>query len=218
MGFTKFPHWPIQEQPTHITYRLAGSVAKTELKLIGDRRKIRLAELEDKLVDVPDNLRRVVFRKEIIKINGRYEKSLDTVLHQKQLVPYHLNQPKICSLITESWKELAERKKIHVIAVCVMGNHVHVIVRAPDGIKEVQPGPLMQSHKRYTAAVANQILGATGQPFWASGYFDREIRKGRFLAALWYVLNNPKEAGLVENWQQWSGTYVHPDYLGLVVD
>lgn len=94
-----------------------------------------------------------------------------------------------------------------------MGNHVHTILKAPPAIMAVPIGPLINRHKTFTARAANILLNRTGRPFWESRYFDVTIRRGRFNTALEYVVNNPVKAGLVEHWQEWSGTYVHPDYL-----
>jgi len=123
--------------------------------------------------------------------------------------------PVIRKSVLDSWKFLHEQKVIFLIAICVMGNHVHVIVRAPDGTDEVDPGKLLQRHKRFTARDANLLLKKTNQPFWDGAYDDRTIRAGKFITAMWYVLNNPVKAGLVENWKDWPGTFVNPEYVGL---
>ncbi|MBW8050408.1 MAG: hypothetical protein FVQ77_08740 [Cytophagales bacterium] len=30
---------------------------------------------------------------------------------------------------------------------------------------------------------------------------------------IYYIIENPVNAGLVENWDDWKGTYYNPDYL-----
>jgi REP element-mobilizing transposase RayT len=115
----------------------------------------------------------------------------------------------------DSWLFLQNKGLVVVIAICVMGNHVHVILRTPDDTEPVMPGALMQRHKSHTARECNKLLKTINAPFWDSNYHDRVIRKGKFITAVWYVLNNPVKAGLVENWGDWPGTYLNPDYAGL---
>ncbi|MBC6994155.1 transposase [Neolewinella lacunae] len=112
-------------------------------------------------------------------------------------------------------KFLHDRQEIYLYVVCVMGNHVHAIVRAPEGVEKVNIGKLMNRHKTHTAQVCNKLLGKTGAPFWDHFYFDRTIRKNKFERAMWYVLNNPVEAGLVRDWRDWGGTYLNPDFDSL---
>jgi len=44
--------------------------------------------------------------------------------------------------------------------------------------------------------------------------FDRLVRDEKELYyVIRYVLMNPVNAGLVENWRDWKYTYCHPDYI-----
>jgi hypothetical protein len=96
-----------------------------------------------------------------------------------------------------------------------MGNHLHVVVRAPNDQETTPLGPIMSSLKRHTARQSNLILNATGQPFWEPIYYDRDVRPGKFIRVMWYVLNNPVAAKLVEGWEDGPYTYLHPKYRSL---
>ena len=76
----------------------------------------------------------------------------------------------------------------------------------------------MRRHKTFTARECNLLRQTSGKPFWAAKYFDRTVRQGKWLIAMWYVLNNPVKAGMVADWQQWGGTYVNPTYVSHFLD
>ena len=118
----------------------------------------------------------------------------------------------MAAIVIESWKFLHARRDVLVYAVCVMGNHVHVVLSGSAGSPDVSLGPIMENHKGYTARMANRKLARTGKTFWESGYFDRRIRQGRFMRVMWYVVRNPVSAGLVRQWEDWPATWVHPEY------
>lgn len=198
-----------------ITYRLEGSIPKDELRYLSDRRRVQVEKLDVKILEYPKNLREQVYTQELFLINARFEMAIENALHTVTSGPFYLQQPPIRRIVMDSWLNLHDRAKVFVLAICVMGNHVHVIVKAPESIESVLPGKLMEKHKGYTARLCNKILNQVGASFWNDTYFDRVVRKGRFMTAMWYLLNNPVKAGLVENWQDWEGNYVHPEYIDL---
>ena len=66
---------------------------------------------------------------------------------------------------------------------------------------------IMQSLKGYTAFHANQVLGREGE-FWAHESYDHWIRDSdEWQRIVAYVLNNPRKAGYVKNWQDWKWNY-----------
>ena len=206
----KLPHDPITHHAVHITYRLAGSVPKGQLAILRSRRDRALARLEVSLLGVPEPLYTENWNKQTYHINVNYELAVEEVLHQGGTGPRHLGRDDIACLVLQSWLTLHERQAIFLYAVCIMSNHVHVVLQAPGGVEQVAIGKLMKAHKGYTARMANRLLGTTGKSFWANTYFDRRVRRGRFMRVMWYVINNPVKAGLVSDWQQWPYTYVSP--------
>ena len=211
----KVPHQNIDLEPVHITYRLAGSLPVVVLKEIKNKHQRSKEDLELKSKQNPLFLRSGMHAKALFQLNARYELEIDEALHKIKSGPFHLMQPALAREIINSWKFLQEQTAVYVYAICVMGNHVHALVRSPTDKEEIDIGALMNRHKAHTARTCNKILGLTGTQFWEHFYFDRTVRTGKFTRVMWYVLNNPVEAGLVKHWEDWGGTYLNPDFDAL---
>ena len=97
-------------------------------------------------------------------------------------------------------------KRYRLIAWCIMPNHVHGLIELNE---ERSLATVIHSWKSYTAHVANEILGRSGD-FWFREYFDRFIRDDRhFSRAVSYIERNPVQARLVrlpEEWR-WSSAW-----------
>lgn len=60
---------------------------------------------------------------------------------------------------------------------------------------------IMHSLKRYTARESNRLLGREGQ-FWQHENYDHVVRdEAELNRIVRYVLNNPVNAGWIENWE-----------------
>ena len=212
----KIPHDHITQDPIHITYRLLGSIPKSVVSTLKFRRDNALSFLEEEVMRLPKEHREQTRLKRKFLIEGKYEIALDDALHQLSVKgPMFLSEPGISQIIIDSWLFLQEEQSVYIYAICVMGNHVHVILRAPDDKDQVSPGRLIGRHKAHTAKrIKHQLQGIEGG-VWERIYFDRRIRSGKFDKVMWYVLNNPVKSGLVTNWQDWKGTYLNPDFDAL---
>ena len=90
-----------------------------------------------------------------------------------------------------------------LIALCVMPDHVHAILRPHPKQDNAEGDPilwslseLMQSLKSFTAHEINKA-SSTGGPVWEKERFDRYIRSDQDLEEKFqYVLRNPWEAGV----------------------
>ena len=90
-----------------------------------------------------------------------------------------------------------------------MANHVRqVVLNIHDDVPVKQP---IGSLKSFTATKANKVLKRKGQ-FWQHESFDHVVRSGKLGSTIQYVLDNPVEAGLVSNWQQWPYSWLNPRY------
>lgn len=208
-------HFPISQQPVHLAYRLHGSVPLAHQKTLQSRREKALQIARIEALKLPPNLAGQMLAKREFEINARYELAFDEYLHNHSNGPYHLSRPDLADEVIKSYAYLHENKELFVFVACVMSNHVHAIVRAPDGVDEVNTGSLMSRHKRHTSRACNKLLETTGNPFWDDDYFDRTVRHGKFTTIMWYVLNNPVKAGLVDNWREWPHTWLNPEYKSL---
>jgi hypothetical protein len=73
----------------------------------------------------------------------------------------------------------------------------------------------MQSIKRISGRKCNLVLNRNGK-FWQDESYDRLVRDDKELYfIIQYVLMNPVNAGLVENWNDWKYTYCQPNYVVL---
>jgi len=207
------PHDKLTQTPMHLTYRLAGSVPKSRIEQLAFQRDQKLSILAEELARLPEHFRQEQKDKELFLIHGLFEMGVERALHDLQLPgPRHLNNPSMATIVLDSWLNMQERELVYIYAICVMSNHVHVIIRAPDGLEEVSLSDIVRKHKSFTAGKINKLIGRTGAPFWEPKYFDCRVRTGKFNMVMWYVLNNPVKAGLVKNWKDWPATYLNPDF------
>lgn len=207
----KIPHRMLTPQPTHLIMRLAGSVPKAELARLKKEREESL----NQLFNAPERDISEYIKAGKSRINGLYHLGLDDSLHGKSSGPYFMSDPKVATIVMNALRWAENQNRWFLYAACVMGNHLHAVVRSPDGETEASLRRIIQDFKRHTARQANLILDRTGEAFWAPVYYDRDVRVGKFDTVIWYVLNNPVKAGLVANWKDWPHTYLHPDYREL---
>ena len=99
-------------------------------------------------------------------------------------------------------------KQYKLQAVCIMGNHVHALFTVLP--KSDVLWKIMQNIKKYTARLANSILGLEGQ-FWEKESYDHMLRNGEFENILKYIINNPVKAKLVSKPKDWQWTWVNPN-------
>jgi len=93
-----------------------------------------------------------------------------------------------------------DRDRYHLLAWCVMPNHVHVLMRQAEGWPLAA---VVKSWKSFSARAINRALDRSG-PLWAADYFDRYVRSDeQASAAIAYVENNPVKAGLCVSPADW---------------
>lgn len=206
------PHFPITANPVHITYRLAGSVPVKTLHKLQTKRDEQLNSIQIRLQQTSNPEDQKSLRNQLYQTSVKFELAIDEILDSIKQGHFYLHRPPVQKIIMDSWLKLHRDQDIYLIAICVMGNHVHVIVKSSEPDESVDIGKLMDRHKTFTARESNKHLGRTGRPFWAKGYFDRTIRSGRFARALEYVVDNPVKAGIVNHWREWEGTFVDSKY------
>ena len=127
----------------------------------------------------------------------------------------HLRDSKVANIVIDALLNYHRSGEIFLYAVCVMSNHVHLVVGPTDDQESLDLAAFMRLHKGYTAYQVNKILGTTGIAFWERNYFDRVVRNGKFATVMWYVLNNPVKAGLAADWRDWPHTWLNPDFNSL---
>ncbi|MGB3547646.1 MAG: transposase [Saprospiraceae bacterium] len=195
----------------HIIYRLKGSIPKAVLKeIVAQRNNL----FEDKISTLQADQRKLTSEQlDLVReiVEETVEHLLEEELHFASNGPYYLSKPGIADKIINCWKWSQVNQGIVVHAICVMSNHVHVVAGSANEV-EIPPGPVLKTNKGYTARICNELLGMTGKAFWEAGYFDRNVRVGQLHTLMLYVLHNPVKAKLVDEWEDWPGTYLNPMY------
>jgi REP element-mobilizing transposase RayT len=91
-----------------------------------------------------------------------------------------------------------------------MPNHIHLVFDLLS--KERIVGDIMKSIKQFSARRINKIRKQDGA-FWQAESYDRLIRdEVELYFIIKYVLMNPVNAGLTDNWRKWKGTYCNPEF------
>ncbi|MFK8164555.1 MAG: transposase [Lewinella sp.] len=201
---------PITNTLVHLTYALKGSISSGRLEKMGKAYYSAKAGLDLHFAlkeRHPPSLRAVEYQRQLTDIAMQYYLRYDELLDQRKDGPMFLESPETKKIIIDSWIYLAERYKLTIYAICVMSNHVHLVLRATEDNAEIRLKPLMEIHRRFTSTMLNRLHNKKGRKVWATLIWDRDVRPGRFTSVLWYILNNPKKAGITSNVLDWCGNW-----------
>jgi putative DNA methylase len=210
------PHWYVPGAAHFITYRLWGT-------LDSERRQELTAHKESLLGQgAPPGTPLAQYRATVHKrLFGLYDSQLDGNRSIRWLA-----DPQIAALIRSNLYH-HDGGKYHLLAYCIMPNHVHVLLQSIDldqsvpGLQSVgesadTESPLsviMHSLKSYTAHEANKILRRTGT-FWEAESYDHWVRDEIELERIVdYITANPIKARLVSNAQDWYFCSCHDRFL-----
>ena len=191
------PHGYLCDRPIHLVYRVEGCAPVGELRRLHDELTEQLKFLRKQNVDEAT----------IQRLLDEHFTVYDQLLDAQDQSKYILADERAARIVIQSWLDLMERGEIVVYAICIMGNHVHVILRGADGVPEREIGQLVNRHKRFTARRIQEACGWEPR-VWDDGFYDRYVRYGTFEEVLWYVLRNAVKAGLVGDWKDWAHTWV----------
>ena len=134
----------------------------------------------------------------------------DSLLDKLSNNIYHLRNPEIME-ICKSSLHFYDGKLYKIICYCIMPNHIHFVFDLLTKDRDV--GEIIGSIKKFSGRRANKIIKQNGA-FWQAENYDRLVRDDTELYfIIKYVLLNPVNAGLVENWKDWEGTYCDPEYI-----
>ena len=144
------------------------------------------------------------------KWESRYFLVIDTFIDKATEEDSYLSDFHIATIVKESI-HCRDRKQFDLHAYCIMPNHVHLLITNTQN--DVPFYRVLGSLKANSAKAINERLNRAGQPFWASESYDHAVRNGKsFERILNYILNNPVEAGLVNNWKNWPHSYCQYDW------
>lgn len=158
-------------------------------------------------------------REERKRYFGRFDHQLDTEGYGR----CYLAQAEIATIVADRIQQYdGQLYQLH--AYCIMPNHVHLLIDTMEQLQisegvyledappnYVQLNEIMRLIKGGSARLANQALGRTGT-FWMKDSYDHYVRNEREWGnIISYILNNPVNAGLVNDWHAWPFSYCNPN-------
>jgi putative DNA methylase len=213
------PHWYVPGAMHFVTYRLAGTIPVEVL------RRLRAVK-EEKLKRKPPSGQSLTQHRE--RVHKQFFAEYDKYLDQNCTINW-LARPEIAALVRRSLYH-HRGKMHHLLAYCVLPNHVHVLLQPVEPMDEPQARTLvatgdeiadklsplakvMQNLKGYTAHEANKLLGRKGQ-FWQHESYDHWVRDDEELERIVeYIAWNPVKAGLVTVPHEWYFGSAHDRLL-----
>jgi len=177
------PHWESDHPTYFVTFRLADSLPRDLLDRLRREREAIQRSCQAKTSVSADRKRAIKLRALLQKA----ERLLDGGLGQ-----CYMRDPRIAQIVADTLRHFREQR-YHLLAWCVMPNHVHVVF-SPLGHNSLDA--ILHSWKSYSALEANRLLGRKGV-FWQREYFDHLIRTESSLRKVSrYVRENPQKAGM----------------------
>jgi REP element-mobilizing transposase RayT len=190
----RLPHWTAADATYFVTFRLFDSLPKELVdRFVFERRNIiqTAKQMRRKLSDAERN------RLHQLRIQ------IDSYLDQSHGKCY-MRDEAIASMVAGALQYF-EGVRYHLLAWCVMPNHVHSVVQLLENWELKQ---VLHSWKSFTAHQAVQKYHCS-KPFWQVESYDHIIRTETELErAITYVENNPIAAGLMD-WK-WVSNRANP--------
>ncbi|MCP9291149.1 transposase [Gracilimonas sediminicola] len=210
------PHWQPEGAEYFITFRLAGSLPKQAVSRLKQEQRLLINKVEDssrsadRLSALRERVHKTIFKK--------YDQLLDC----NEIGPTWLLNDEVTEIVKEAIHH-RDQEKYDLYAYCIMPNHVHLICKLPDsnhlkpsGKKDYPLTNILKSLKWFTALEANKVLKRTGSAFWQAESYDHVIRDSDELQRIiYYTLQNPVNAGLVDNWKSWHHSYCKKEFREL---
>ena len=110
-----------------------------------------------------------------------------------------LNRPDIARVVEQALLHFDVQRYL-LLALCIMPNHVHVMIETCAGLKLAD---ILHSWTSFTANQANRLLKRRGE-FWQREYLDRYIRNAEhYQQVITYIEENPVKAGLARVKTDW---------------
>ncbi len=199
------PHLFDIHKPVFITFRLKFTLPQSIIDEL-TKRKIEWQKTYDALDDKDKSA-------ELKKKDVKHFHWFDILIAKSQETPKVLSNHEAATHVSDAL-HFHDDDRYELIAYCIMPNHVHVVIcpkQKPDG--DVFPlSKITYSWKRYSATKINKTLNLQGS-LWQAESYDHLIKdENELYKVMEYVINNPVEAGLVEQWNEWKSTWIKDEY------
>ena len=203
-------HRDITSQLVHITYRTHGSISSKDLVKVEQQYQQDRAAIFSKYPEkdrIPGGRQHLAFQSELEQLHLQHYLTYERFLDGTGRRGYYLEDEAAKQIVIDSWHHIAKRDNLIIYAICVMSNHVHVLLRARQEEVIIDYVKLMGDHKRWVATKVNELHGTVGRKVFSAKDFDRDVRSGRFASVLLYILKNPLKAGITKDWLGFSGNW-----------
>ncbi len=182
------PHWRQVGATYAVTFRLADSLPREKLDMLGSMRRDWEAKHPEPRSE------------EAWKIYARSVTSRVNAWLDKGAGECHFKNAIFANELARSILHF-QNEQYHVASYVVMPNHCHLIMR-PFGDHELED--LLKAIKGVTSRFVNRKLGRKGE-LWQQESFDRIVRDEEHLYnAIEYIGNNPRMVGLHKaQWYRW---------------
>ena len=212
----RLPHWYVPGAVHFVTYRLAGTIPVPLILELREQRQRLLKQAP------PEGTTRREWRR---RAHKRFFAQYDRYLDSHRDVDF-LARPPVAAMVRGNL-HYHHAKQYHLLAYCVMPNHVHALIQPTEDLRCGDETPfgdelpdarsplaqIMHSLKSYTAYEANKLLSRSGQ-FWQHESYDHWIRDDEELARIAeYIAANPVAAGLADQPHEWPWGSVHDRFL-----
>ena len=203
------PHFQPNDATYSVVMRLAGSLPLQAVIELQQERDVWLGSTTG------EKKQRVERHREL---RVRMFKKLDGLLNHPKSGPMWLTNPVVAEIVAGAMKYW-DNRAYELLAYSIMSNHVHIVFSTGEASTVPLPdfplrGPtrypvtnVLVSIKKYTAIRSNRVLRQSGQ-FWQDESYDHVVREKELERTIWYVLNNPVKAGLVNKWEEWPWSYL----------
>ncbi|MEW6406964.1 MAG: transposase [Chloroflexota bacterium] len=206
--YRRLPHWHPANAMYFVTFRLEGSLSQETIETLRRERE----EAEQRL---KQEFQGKALAEEKYKTFKKMFTRYDDLLATSEGIRWLADEP-VAKIIRDEIHAL-HPGTYHLIAYCIMPNHVHLLIDLQD---TPEPAPLKEgqhytalSHamkllKGRTGHACRKLVGGSG-PFWQHESYDHVVRNHHeFENIISYILNNPVKAGLVKDWQEWPYSFV----------
>ncbi|WP_209019416.1 transposase [Chlorobaculum sp. 24CR] len=183
------PHFDSGEVVQSVTFRLADSLPRAALRV-----------LEERLADMPKT---EAERERRASIEQWLDAGMGCCV---------LQHPEIAVLVQDNLLRF-DGERYRLFAWCIMPNHVHLLLEPL-----ISLATIVQRLKSWTARVCNAKAAEFGlavpdHGFWMREYWDRFIRnEEHFYQAIWYIHENPVNAGLCTVPEEWRWSSARERY------
>ena len=203
------PHFQQPGQAYFITWCLKNSVPPKALSRYTKKLEELKTEIENARKQKNNEQLIMLLEQDYSSVRRKYMKAFDDLLHLQTQPEINLSKPEYTEIISGALQFL-ENEKLRNYACCIMPNHVHWVFLTLEKDKDGLPvyvEDIMRSVKRHTANKINELENRKGA-LWQKESFDVTIRDEKHLyRTIEYTLNNPVAAGMVQNREEWKGSW-----------